>query len=243
MNQARTIVLAGMTLFCLGGVAAAQTPGPHSNAGVAVKVSTLGFGADVAVPVASRANVRAGFNAFSLSHDFDNDGIDLAANLHLRSVTASIDWFAFGGGFHLSPGLMLYNGNRLSALATVPGGESFDLGDEELFSNAANPVTGTATIDFKRVAPMFTLGWGNIVPRGERRWSIPFELGIVYSRAPRAVLALAGSACTRNGVNCRNIATDPTLQADLAKEQVNLNDDISALKIIPVLSLGFSYKF
>ena len=138
---------------------------------------------------------------------------------------------------------MLCNGNRLDAIATVPGGEDFSLGDEDLISNPANPVTGTANLTFRKAAPSLLMGWGNIVPRGDRRWSIPVEFGVVFSGAPTMDLNLTGSACTRNGANCRNIATDPTLQAEVAQEEAQMNDDISVLKLLPVVSIGFSFKF
>lgn len=241
MKRLSTVVLACL-LFVLGSAPAfAQAVDAH--AGVAVKVGTLGIGFDVAVPVAPKVNVRGGFNVFNFSHDFDEDDITLLATLKLRSVTASLDWFPFGGGFHVSPGLMIYNGNEVDATAQVPGGKKFDLGDESLVSNPANPVTGSLTVGFEKVAPMVTIGWGNIVPRGSRRWSVPFELGLVYSRSPKATFNLTGSACNANGTNCRNIATEPQLQADLAKEQASLNDDLSFLKLIPVMTIGFSYKF
>lgn len=225
------------------GSAVATGQALSSPAGAAVKVSTLGIGVDVAVPVSERLNVRGEFNTFGLTHDFDQDSITLAAKLKLRSVVAFLDWFPLGGGFHVSPGLMLHNGNRVDANAAVPGGQRFSLGNDELISNPANPVTGTATVSFQRVAPTVLVGWGNIVPRGDRRWSVPFELGIVYSRAPTAVLSLNGSACTTNGAICRGIATEPLLQADLAEEQSQMNSDLSMLKAIPVVSFGFSYKF
>jgi hypothetical protein len=239
MNRFLALALVGLMLGAGSGTAAAQ----ESHAGIAFKLSTLGAGVDLAVPVGEKVNVRGGFSGLSLNHDFDNDGIDLAAQLKLRSVSAHLDWFPFGGGFHLSPGVMLYNGNEVNATARVPGGETFDLGDESLLSNPANPVTGTFNVSFKKVAPSVMLGWGNIVPRGDRRWSIPFELGVVFSSSPTATLNLSGSACARNGTNCRNIATEPQLQADLREEQDQLNDDLSVLKLIPVLSFGFSFKF
>ncbi len=241
------MVLAAATAACTVHPAAAQDPGAHSNVGVAVKVSTLGAGADVAFPVLERMNVRAGFNAFSFNHDFDNDGITLAATLKMRSFNAYVDWFPFAGGFHVSPGVMLYNGNTVSAVASVPAGRSFDLGDLQLSSSAASPVNGTARITLgKKVAPSILLGWGNIVPHGNRRWSIPVELGIVYSSAPTTTLALDGIACgqsSRYGAICQSIATDPILQDEVAKEQAKMNADLSPFKILPVFSLGFSYKF
>ena len=245
MKIVRAIVLVGSTTLCLAGPAAAQADlGPNSHVGLAAKVSTLGFGVDAAFPVLEKANIRVGFNLFSFNHTFDNDGIQLAANLRLRSFNAYFDWFAFGGGFHISPGVMFSNGNQVSAVATVPGGEDFSLGDDNLFSNRANPVTGSAKIAWaNKIAPSLLIGWGNIVPHGNRRWSIPFELGLVYTKSPTSTLTLAGSACNENGGNCRNIATDPALQADVAREQNSMNSDLSVLKFLPVLSLGFSYKF
>ena len=244
MKILRVMVLAGSTTLAVVGPAAAQADlGPHSRVGVAAKVSTLGIGVDAAFPVLERANVRVGFSVFTLNHDFDNDGITLAASLKMRSVDVHFDWFAFGGGFHVSPGVVLYNGNEVSAVATVPPGKTFSLGDDNLFSSAVNPVTGSARISFEKVAPSLLIGWGNILPHGNKRWSIPFELGVVYSRAPTSTLLLGGSACNQNGTFCRNIASDPTLQADVAKEQNSMNIDLSVLKALPVLSLGFSYKF
>ncbi len=72
-------------------------------------------GADIAVPIGEQVNLRGGFSVFGLSRQFDNDGIALDAQLTLRSISAHVDWCPFGGGCHLSPGLMLYNGIQAAA--------------------------------------------------------------------------------------------------------------------------------
>jgi hypothetical protein len=215
----------------------------QTNGGVAVKVGTLGIGVDGAVAVNDKSNVRVGADFFNFNHDFDNDGITIAAHLKLRSVMAQFDWFPTGGSFHVSPGLMLYNGNRVEGNAITPGGRQFSLGNETLMSNPANPVVGTAKVEFKKVAPAITIGWGHLASNSDRHWTIPVELGVVFSRQPTATLALTGSACLPNGTNCRNVATEPQLQADVRQEEANLNDDISVLKMIPVISFGFGYRF
>jgi hypothetical protein len=224
------------------GTANAQTS-EHSHVGIGVKGGSEGLGVDVAVPVAPRVNIRVGASTFSLSHDFDSDGINIAATLKLSGVDAHVDLFPFGGGFHLSPGFTLHNGTKVTGLATVAGGKSFDLGDESLISNPANPVTGNANVSFKSTAPSLLLGWGNLVPRGSRRWSIQVESGILLSKQPTFGLTLGGSACLPNGTNCRNIATDPQLQVDLNKQIAKVNKDLEPLKILPVFSIGFGYKF
>ena len=71
----------------------------------------------------------------------------------------------------------------------------------------------------------------------------PTALFALFLVLAMLALTLTGSACTRNGVNCRKIATDPTLQAQVANEEAQMNEDISVLKLTPVVSIGFSFKF
>src|SRR6266478_5626149 len=117
----------------------AATPAPEAPAapakrssegripiGVGVKVSTLGIGGEAAIAVSHRSNVRFGFNAFSYGHTFDKDGVTYKGTLDLRSAQATYDLF-FLKEFHISPGVLLYNGNNVTASASVPGGQSFTL--------------------------------------------------------------------------------------------------------------------
>jgi hypothetical protein len=133
--------------------------------GIGVKVSTLGAGVEVAVPLLRKLNVRGGFNAISYGHNFHQDGILYAGNLSWRSGEASVDWYPFGGPFHLSPGLLAYNGNKITANASVPGGQDFTLSGVTYMSGVSDPILGTGKLDFTKVAPTFRLGFGNLVPR------------------------------------------------------------------------------
>ena len=212
-------------------------------AGVAFKFGVLGAGVDVAVPLGSRVNIRGGFSGLSVSHEFEDDGLVLDANLRLRSASAHLDWFPFGGGFHLSPGVMFYNGNEMQATVRADAGGVFELNNRTYLSDPADPVRGDASVVFERVAPSVMFGWGNIVPRGGRHWSIPFELGVVFSKAPTATLGLTGSVCDPSGVNCRSVATDAGVQADVRAQEAEINDTIDVLKMIPVVSIGIAFSF
>jgi len=226
------------------------TPKPNASGeerfpvGVGIKVSSLGAGAEVALQLAQRFNARVGFSAFSYDRTFNKDGVSYLGTLHLRSIPALLDFFPFGGGFHLSPGLLVYNGNRVNANAAVPGGQSFTLGGTTYFSDAAQPVNGTGKLSLNPAAPMFLFGWGNLVPRSHRRFSVSIEAGAAYHGPPNIKLNLSGSVCADAiGTNCRAISSDPTVQSHMVTEQNKLNHNASSYKFYPVISFGVGYKF
>lgn len=206
-------------------------------------MSLLGVGVEAATPITYHTNLRFGFNTFSYSRGFTNDGTDYAASLTFRSFETHFDWFPFGGGFHLSPGAMLYNGNQIKANASVPGTQTFTLGGTSYISDPSNPITGTGKIGFNSVAPSFLLGWGNLVSRKETKHiSVPFEIGMMF-QSPKATLNLAGNVCDSTGLNCHNVAGDTSFQSNVVAQQTKLNNDMSFFKVYPIISVGFGYKF
>jgi hypothetical protein len=210
--------------------------------GIGVKVSTLGIGGEVAVAISHRSNVRVGFNAFSYGDTFTKDGVTYKGNLNLRSAQATYDIFLFKG-LHISPGVLFYNGNQVSANASVPGGQSFSLSNTNYVSDPADPITGTGKLTVYKAAPMVLFGIGNLVPRSLRHFSTSFEIGAAYQGPPRVALNLSGSACDSTGLFCRSISSDPTIQGNIAAEQAKLNKSASPYKFYPVLSFGVGYKF
>ncbi len=160
---------------------------------------------------------------------------------NLRSGEAHLDWYPFGHGFHLSPGLLVYNGNGVTATANVPGGSTFTLGGTSYTSDPSNPIAGTGKLDFVKVVPTAMFGFGNLVPR-TRHFTLNFEMGVVFQGSARTKLNLAGNACP-NGINCVNAATDPTVQANVLAEQTKIDNKLSPFKYYPVISLGFGYRF
>jgi hypothetical protein len=224
--------------------------------GAGAKISTLGIGFEAATGVTAQSNVRGGFNFFNYDRGFTQDGIDYGTDLRLRSIEVHYDWF-FSHGFHVSPGLLIYNNNRAEGDAMVPGGRSFTLGGRSYISDPSNPVRGTAEIDFsqKKVSPMVTIGTGNLLRRTGRRLSINFEGGVVFESSPQAVLNLTGSACSSLGgvgapIICQPVSTTPQIQADIQSEQNKINsgtppyDSVqSVLKFYPVISIGVGWRF
>jgi hypothetical protein len=224
--------------------------GDANRVGIGVKGSLLGGGVEVAARVTHRTNLRAGFNILSYSRGFNKDGIAYSGQLSFKTVEAHYDIFPFAGGFHVSPGVLAYIGDPITANATVPGGQSFTLGGVQYYSEAlANPVAGTGKIDFNRAAPMATLGWGNLVPRRHNKhFSVPFEIGVAFQGSPKATLNLAGNVCptlpsASTGVGCSSVATYPGLLANVQAEQTKVNNSMSLFKAYPIISVGFGYGF
>ena len=125
--------------------------------GIGVKVSTLGIGGEVAVGLSHRSNVRLGFNLFTYGDTFDKDGVTYKGNLNLRSAQATYDLFLLKG-LHISPGVLVYNGNQVSAKASVPGGQTFTLSNTSYVSDPADPITGTGKLTVYKAAPMVLFG-------------------------------------------------------------------------------------
>ncbi len=218
-----------------------QSSESHFPVGIGVKVSTLGIGGEVAVGLSQRSNVRFGFNAFSYGQTFDKDGATYKGTLDLRSAQATYDIFPVRW-FHVSPGVLLYNGNKVSAKVSVPGGQTFTLSNTTYLSDAADPVSGTGKLTVYKATPMVLFGFGNLVARSGH-FSASFEVGAAYQGPPRVALNLGGSACDSSGLFCRSIASDPTIQSNIVAEQSKLNKSASPYRFYPVVSFGFGYKF
>ena len=212
--------------------------------GAAVKVSLLGIGGEAAVRVTHRSNVRAGFNMISYNRGFDKDGVSYKGQLSFKSFEAHYDIFPWAKSFHISPGVLVYAADPITATASVPGNQSFTLGGMDYVSDPAKPVTGHGKIKFNQAAPMITMGWGNLVSRKEgQHFSVPFELGVAFQGSPKATLGLAGNVCDSPGVNCRSVTTDPTVQSNVISEQSKINNSMSFFKAYPIISVGLGYKF
>jgi hypothetical protein len=230
-----------------GGGQAGQTvsaySAPFTGFAIGVKVGTLGPGIEAATPLSRKLNLRGGANYFTYSDNFASDGINYGATLRFLSGEVRLDWFPWAKGFHISGGALVYNGNQITGSSDVPGGQTFTLNHVTYDSSVTDPVTGTGSLTFNKAAPLVTIGWGNMLPRSGRHIGVPFELGFAYVGDPKVALNLAGSVCDQTGANCRTIASDPTVQANIAAQQQKLESDASPARFYPILSVGLSYAF
>jgi hypothetical protein len=224
----------------------ASAPSPAASRlpkfGIAFGVSTLGVTVQAATAVSRTDNVRVGFNYFTYSRDFGKDGIAYHGTLKLQSAEVLFDQY-IGGVFHVSPGLVFYDGNKGTANATVPGGQGFSLGSANYFSDSANSVSGTGQITARKAAPEVLIGFGNLLPRSQKHFTVNFELGVVFQGSPSATLNLNGNACLGAGVGCQSISSSSAVQANVQSEETKINNSLKIFKYYPVTRLTFGYRF
>ena len=220
---------------------ATRTYRPFSGMGLATRVGFAGTGFDVATPLATRFNLRAGTDFFSYSTSFQEEGANVGINLRLRSVHAGFDWFPFGGHFRLSPQMVFGNNDRVVATAIIPSGSTITLNGQNYISSYSDPLRGSGRIDFHKVSPGFSLGFGNLIPRDRSHFSIPVEMGFYYAGQPNLQVSFTGSACDPNfpaSVGCQSVDQDPSFQQNLAAFKARNNHNLSYASFFPAKAIA-----
>jgi hypothetical protein len=241
-------VLIACVVTALESVSFAQSSS-DARFGVGLKVSTLGIGVEGATRVTENSNVRAGFNWFGYNNDFTRNRINYGARLELRSFEAHYDWF-LGHGFRVSPGVLLWNGNRLDGTASVPAGQQFTLGNQQYSSGSSDPVRGPITIDFSKhkVSPLITAGFGNLLRRTGSRVSLTVEGGVLLQGDRESHLNLTGSVGATPLGPFQSV-NDPAVQASIRAEENKINQGLppydeadKVLRYYPVVSVGIGFR-
>ena len=209
------LVCSGLPVYAEGGKFA-----------MALKAGTLGGGIEGIMKLTDQFNARLGINMFEYSYGGTESDVDYDINLSLFTVAAILDWFPFQNGFHLSGGMMS-NQNEVAIEAKAAG--SYTIGDTTYTSAQVGSLTGN--IDFNDVAPYFGLGWGTPFGKGNH-WSLALDLGAIYQGSPNVSLSTNGT-----------LASNAAFQADLAREQSNVEDALDSFQFYPVASIGVAYKF
>lgn len=218
---------------------------PFTRVGFDSHAGLGGIGFDVATPVTRRFNMRAGSDFFGYSTNFEDQGANVAANLRLRSGHVSLDWFPFGGKFRLSPVMVFANNNRARATALVPPGTPITLNGQDYISSTTDPLHGLGLVDFRKMAPGFSLGFGNIIPRSSGHFSFPMEAGFYYAGQPGLKVSFTGSACDPTLVpaqGCESVDEDSGFQQSLAAFVARTHHNLSYASFFPILSFGFGYS-
>lgn len=229
-----------------------------SRAGIGADVGPLGIGIKGAVILTPAIDARMDVNFFSYqSGNFKINEWTVAANLHLNSAGAKVDFYPFNSIWRISPGIMFVNGNQLSGKGSIAGGSSFDINGKTYFSAKENPLTGatplngTGTLGFHANRPAFTVsgGFGRFIPRSHRHWSFPSEFGVVFTGAPTIDVKMAGWACTDfKETQCGDVSSSSNpigadFNSHLNTALARWRRDLNVVQIYPIFTYGVMYSF
>jgi hypothetical protein len=206
-------------LLYLPGVAPADTS-------LGIRAGTLGGGLELSTALSQRAGVRLNVDGYNRTQSSTQDNIQYDMKLKLRTASLLGDWFPFANNFRISAGAM-FNGNKFT-LKGQPTGGNYTINGNTY--TAAEVGSLDATVDFRKGAPYFGLGYGRPINSG---LSLIFDLGVVFQGSPRSKI----------DVTCGVTAQCAQLQSDAAAEQSKLDDSLHNFKYYPLISLGLAYTF
>jgi hypothetical protein len=193
---------------------------------IAGKTGTLGLGGELTVNLLTDVNVRLGATWFDLDFDGEASDIDYDVDLDLLAFPIMLDWYVFDDAFHLSAGV-LFNETDFGLDGRFSG--TIEIGDNTYTFDEVGTLSGD--LGWDDVAPYVGIGWGNAFGQ-DRRWGFLSDLGVAFVGSPEVALSATGT-----------LAGDPGFQADLAREEADLEDDLSDFKVYPVLSVSLFYRF
>jgi hypothetical protein len=245
-NIALSLVLS----FLAPSLAYSQVPAParvwmpFSHLGLGLTAGTTGLGGQVAVPYGAYWNIRAGVSYLGYSRTFhSSDGYPIDGHLRLAAAQAMVDWFPLAGRFHVSVGVLAPDLTKASARVALNANETITINGADYSTDATNPLRGTGYVTVNKIAPLLTVGWGNLIPRDyHRRLSIPLEIGAAYQGAPIARVSMSGDVCDQSG--CTPVAANTGFNQNVEVVRSDLNRNLSAYgRFFPLISIGVGYRF
>lgn len=241
--KTRHFCAAALMLLCAQPVLASDEPSQYG--GVGLRVGTAGIGIDYTYGINRYLDVRAGYHFGSYSDTLEEDGIDYDGKIKISGASLMLDVKPFAGGFRISAGL--FSASPEFDLKAA-GRDEYEIGD----STYDGDLRVNGGIDLGSTAPYLGLGWGGT--SNTTGFGVSFDIGVMFTGSPDITLDASGFACDRTNGNpaCDptqpgngriDVSQDPTFQAELETEIMNLEKDAEDFKLWPVLMFGLHYRF
>jgi hypothetical protein len=204
-------------------VAQAQSP-ESSKFALTASAGTNGIGGDFTVSISDYLNTRVGYHGFNYSLDgtiSDTDPeIGYDGSLEMTSFSLMVDYYPFKKFVGISVGALLHS---MTVDATAGPNASYVIGDKTFEADELGSLN--AKIDYSgSLMPYAGLIFSNPVAKG-----IPVKLhiqaGMMYSKQPS--LEMTGTGMIT-----------PT-----ADNQTSLQEGLDEFQFLPVVNVGFSFRF
>ncbi len=218
MNKIRCHVV----VLALGGLFT-QSAIADDNLWFGAKAGTLGLGLEVTWRPVPYLDLRAGLNRFDYDISGGQAGIDYATDLNLDTMYVTANFRVPLNPLRFTVGVFS-NGNELSMVSQVTTGV---IGGATYLPSEIGTLRSTTS--FKSTAPYLGIGFDF---RAFNKVGINLDLGFLWQDSPIVTI-------TTDGL----LAGDPTFNAALEMERLELENALKNFKVHPVISLGFAVNF
>ncbi len=152
------------------------------------------------------------------------EGIDYEGKLTYNRLGLFGDWFPFsGGGFRFTGGVT-FNNMKLDLVAKG-NGSPITIGNNSYPTDSSDRLN--VKVEFPKTTPYLGIGYGHQLSTG---WGFVFDLG--------ASIGKAKVSETHSGTNLSQAS-----QADIDAELAEIRDGAGKIKAIPMIAIGFNYRF
>lgn len=220
------VLVVTISLSALSDANAQQRRSVLSRFAAGVSIGTTGVGPEVQFQLAPRLVLRGGFDYLDFEVNETFDDVDYSADFEFANFQFGADLHPFKNSFFLTAGAMV--GDKGLSLDGELNGP-VEIGDTTFTPEEVGTLTGSA--DFKNFAPFVGLGYDNTFSGG--RLGFRASAGVLFGGSPDVALVSNGGT----------LSNDPTFQAELREEEQALEDEIDAVNVYPLFSLGLRYRF
>lgn len=210
--------LLALAITAAGAAATVPAHAGEVYVGVGVPGVALGYAAPLSANATFRAEVAGGLSA---SRSGRREGLDYDGKLKASRLGGFLDWYPFSGTFRLSTGI---TANDIKFTLDGRGGNG-------TINGKPVDLTGESfklTVKYKPTTPYLGLGWGH--QPGGTGLGFYFDVGAQFGKFE--------ASATTTVVGKFGIT-----QADVDAEVQKVRDDIGQYKVLPVASLGLTYRF
>lgn len=189
-------------------------------------IGTTGGSVEVSTKVLPIVAIRGGYNYFQYEADETYDDVAYTGDLDLTTFGAFVDLHPFGNAFMITGGA--YFGDKTLALLATPT-TNVQIGNQTF--TPAQVGTLNLNAEMEKTAPFLGLGWDTSFDTPGLGFK--FIAGAMFSGSPQVDLRASGGT----------LSNDANFQNQLTIEEQNLQEDIDAYEIYPVVQIGLTLGF
>ena len=198
---------------------------------IAPKAGTLGLGADVVKSILPNLNARVGLSGLGIGVDISSDNIDYDGDVNLGGIPLLVDFHPFFSSFRVTGGLVI-NNNKIDLDAKGRDADrTVRIGDRDFTVSDVGDIKGD--VEFNDIAPYIGIGFGNPVRPG-KSFGFSIDIGVMFQGA--------GDVSLR-ATNPSPAAINAGINAQLEREEDDIQDEVDKIQVYPILQIGVTYQF